>query len=217
MNDEEISARLQRLERRSRFLGFALAISAIVSVAALIVGFYALLPWLGIRAALRGLASNDTAVGKPQIEASPVAESESRVATITSLVAVVSPTPNPLLSSLRITVQGKRTFPKDMEAERFSDNVQLTLTAENLSDQRIRAFEGGIEVEDLLGNSIMDLKLVSQDPIGPHQVRELTKYWEINQFENNEVRFETETFENLRFEWDPMKIVFADGRILEAQ
>jgi hypothetical protein len=104
----------------------------------------------------------------------------------------------------------------DYEARRFSPEVELALRAENRSDRKVRAYEGSLDVHDLLGNEIISLTVEEQTPLDIHQLQHFKRYWEINEFLTNQSRFAATDFENLRFDWKPEKILFADGATVEA-
>lgn len=222
MDQIEFEDIVKRLEQKQRKLTFGLIGTAIVAGLALVIAAWAITPILMVEYAFhRAFVPNGTFGIRTSAEPGPAltpvpAAAASEAGPLASPQPPPSPEPDKLLSALGVTVVAKRVLAKNPSAEQFSDEVELTITAANLSDRKIRAFEGGIDVEDLLGNPIMALKLVEQAPFDPHATKRLTRYWEINQFDNDETRFEAEDFNNLRFQLDPIKIIFADGTILVA-
>jgi hypothetical protein len=114
-----------------------------------------------------------------------------------------------------ITAISKKFIPRDFEAERFDNDVEVTLRAVNQSGRTIRAFEGGLEVQDLLGNKIIVLQVRNQRPIAPGKSLQFTDDWHVNQFLNNQVQFAVEKFEDLQFKWTAEKVLFSDGTTME--
>jgi hypothetical protein len=79
-----------------------------------------------------------------------------------------------------------------------------------------RAYEKTLEVQDLLGNRIILLKIQRQAPLASHHSDAFSQYFEINPFENNETHFAGKTYDNLSFKCQPEKVLFADGSKVEA-
>jgi hypothetical protein len=207
MDQPELGDRLTRLERRNRILGFGLAGCAIVAVIALVAALRALIPILRVQSALRAVFSSNQSIA---------ARSEPEPAATQPASEQPQPQANKLLAVVGVNVKAKRLLPKDYDAGRYHAEVELTLLGENHSDRAVRAYQGTLDVQDLLGNRIILLSVQSQTPLTAHHTQQFNQFFEINQFENKELNFAAEQFENLVFKWQPGKIVFADGTNIEA-
>jgi hypothetical protein len=206
MDQSEFGDRLARLERRNRILGFGLAGCAIVAVIALVAALRALIPILRVQSALRAAFSSNQSIA---------ARSEPEPAATQPASEQTQPQTNKLLAVVGVSVKAKRLLPKDYDAGRYRAEVELTILGENHSDRAVRAYQGTLDVQDLLGNRIILLSVQSQTPLTAHHTQRFNQFFDINQFENKELNFAAEQFENLVFKWQPGKIVFADGTKIE--
>ena len=127
-------------------------------------------------------------------------------------IAEVTPVP---LAILTVTVAGKRLLPIDFQAERFSPYVELLLLVTNKGAHEIRAFEGSLEVHDLLGNPVTTLYFTDQSRIARGRMIALHEDWKINEFNAGQTQLAAEKMENLKFKWLPEKILFSDGSTLQ--
>jgi hypothetical protein len=203
----DLEERLSRLERKSRTVLVLISLSTTIAVAALGFTVWAVTPMLLLRRALQVAASRNQQVSIKQEPALEGAGSPPKS----------SPAPEPedenvkLLSLLDVRVSGKKLLPENYEAGRYHAEVELTCQGKNNSDRRVRAYQGSLEVTDILGNQIISLSLTNESPLGAHETGRFTRYWEINQFIDSNTRFATADFENLRFVWTPEKVIFTDG------
>lgn len=214
MTDEEkqseFESRLQRVEHRNRFILFGLTGCAVVALVALGMAVRALIPVLRVQSALRAAFASVSSSG-----ATP--ENAGAVSGPAASEQPQTPDMQKLLSIIDVTAKAKRLLPKDPEAGRFSNEVELTLSSENHSARNVRAYEGTLEVSDLLGNQIILLNIENQTPLDAHRTQQFTQYFEMNEFINNQSHFAAESFENLAFKWKPEKVIFTDGTSMEAR
>lgn len=104
---------------------------------------------------------------------------------------------------------------KDFEADKY-DRGAITFTLEftNRSSRDIRAFEGALMFNDLLGNTILTSKLMINDPVS----KALPMRWDgkidYNQFIDRHERLRNERFENLNIQFKLNKVLFQDGESL---
>lgn len=214
MTQSEFETRLQRLERRNRIGNFGLAGCAIIAVVALLTAVRALMPVLRVQSALRAAFTASAPSSSPVIGH----ESAHAASTTASIPAPVDkPQQNNLLSVIVLKVTGKRTLPKDPEAGRYNAEAAFTFVGGNPSDRNIRAYQGIMEIQDLLGNTIIRLQVQHQESLASHHSQQFTDDFEVNPFINSNVRMASEPFANLAFKWEPTKIVFSDGTSMEVQ
>jgi hypothetical protein len=205
MDQADFEVRLQRLERQNRVLRIGIAGCAIIAVIALGVAVRALIPILRVQAALRAAFSPDQ----------PIAARPGAVATQIGSEPSPSET-DKVIAIVGVSVKAKRLLPVDYDAGRYSAEVELTAVGENRSDRPVRAYQGTLVVQDLLGNQIIRLAVQSQTPLGSHHTQQFSQFYEINKFDNKDMNFAAEQFDNMVFKWEPEKIVFADGTNVEA-
>lgn len=215
VTESEFESRLQQLERQTRRSNFWLAACGIVAVIALAVAIRAVVPVLRVESAVRQVAM---AFHAPSASSQNIDQAAAPSAPVSaSSPPAVSPQPNKLLSIITLKVTGKHTFPKDDDAGRFNPETSFTFVTENHSDRGIRAYQGAVEVDDLLGNLIVRLQVEHQATLASHHSQQFTNYFEVNPFSDRDARMATEPFANLTFKWEPTKILFADGTSVEAQ
>jgi hypothetical protein len=205
MDQPDFESRLARLEHRNRILVFGLTGCTIVAVIALGTAMRALVPILRVQSALRSAFGSNPTLAKPEAAAEPAAAQRPQSPDVDKLLAVIG-----------VTVKAKRLLPKDYQAGRYHIGVELSLLGENRSERALRAYQGTLDVEDVLGNRIILLAVQNQSPLDPHRTQQFKQYFEINEFENRDTRFAAEQFNNLVFKWELQKIVFADGTEIEA-
>jgi hypothetical protein len=210
MEQGDIEDRLSLLEKRLRLATAALCGSGAVALIALVAAVWALIPILRVQHALREFARSsyvsEAEPHTPVITHANPSNVESQHAPPESHEAA-----NKLLSAMNVAVKSKRLLPVNYDAGRYSPEVELALEARNNSDRKVRAYQGTLDVRDLLGNPIILLEIKDQTPVGPHETHRFEQYFEINKFIDRDTRFAAEQFGNLRFNWKPEKIVFSDG------
>ncbi len=214
MEPRNIEDRLSLIEKRLRLAAVALGGSGVIAVIALVAAVWALIPIMRFQHALRQATISPAVSG---------AETQKPAVTGTNPSAVEKEQPPSeaheeaagALSVLIIGVKSKRLIAADYEAGRYSPEVELVLEMMNNSGRKVRAYQGTLDVLDLLGNQIILLEVKDQTPVGPHGTHRFEQYFEINKFIDSNTRFAAEQFENLRFNWKPEKVVFADGTTID--
>ncbi|MGO9264364.1 MAG: hypothetical protein ACLQBA_05665 [Candidatus Binataceae bacterium] len=210
MDHTEVETRLQRLERQNHTIFFGLVTCAVVALVALGAAMRALVPVLRVQSALRTVFTSSSGLAvRP--------ESGSKQSASAVSDEPQTPEMGKLLSVVAVTAKDKRLLPKDPEAGRYSAEVELTLVGDNRSERKVRAYQGTLDVDDLLGNRVILISVESQTPVDSHRTQQFKRYFEINQFEDAQTQFAAESFDNLVFKWRPEKIVFTDGTSIEAR
>lgn len=118
-----------------------------------------------------------------------------------------------------VTVTNKSNLPKDTNAGRYSDIIELIFDVMNRSDQVIKGVQGNLTVCDLFGEEIL---IISCDftgnsiPVGESiTVNDLGM--EINEFIDSHVKFYNTDFSDLQFEYEVTDIVYDDGSSMKEQ
>lgn len=118
-----------------------------------------------------------------------------------------------------VTVTGKSNLPKDTNAGRYSDRVQLTFDVMNRSDNVIKGVQGNLTVYDLFGEEILEINCDftgSSIPIGESITVEGLGM-EINPFIDRHVKFYNTDFPDLQFGYEVTDIVYDDGSSMKEQ
>lgn len=118
-----------------------------------------------------------------------------------------------------ITVTNKSNLPKDTNAGRYSDRIDLTFNVLNRSDKVIKGVQGNLAVCDLFGEEILKINCDftgDSIPVGESiTVDDLGM--EINQFMDSHVKFYNTDFSDLQFEYEVTNIVYDDGSSMKEQ
>lgn len=118
-----------------------------------------------------------------------------------------------------VTVTNKSNLPKDTNAGRYSDRIDLTFDVMNRSDKVIKGVQGNLTVCDLFGEEILKINCDftgNSIPVGESiTVDDLGM--EINQFMDSHVKFYNTDFSDLQFEYEITNIVYDDGSSMNEQ
>lgn len=116
------------------------------------------------------------------------------------------------LSKYILVAPYKKRFTKaSIESGEFLDKILLSFTFENRSTKDIRAFQGTAIFKDLFGTKIRDIQLTIDEGIkAGHRVN-----WNgevgYNEFIPAQRKFRDTDLKNMKYEWKPEAIIFADG------
>lgn len=104
---------------------------------------------------------------------------------------------------------------KGFDEDRFLPAHTLKIKFQNSSGKDVVAFEGVVELSDLLGNSIKNVRLTSTAP----DWTDNTYYWSgatgYNQFDQSDIELRNTPASNLRMTFDLKKILYVDGQTIE--
>jgi hypothetical protein len=104
---------------------------------------------------------------------------------------------------------------RNIQASDFEDDITFKLLITNLSDKDIRAFDGVVTFTDLLDNKIVSLKLAINDPLKSNSTINWDGAIRYNQFKEDHQHLRNEAKSNLKMNFIPRKILFADGTTKE--
>ena len=116
-----------------------------------------------------------------------------------------------LRDAILLAVSSKDFIPSNARAGRYSDYLTFRVAYENTSGRDIRAFRGRVRFTDLFGDEIYAFGITIQDPIvsGAHGT------WDgqidYNEFVDDHVRVRQTDLDDMRVEWLPSGVIFADG------
>ncbi len=117
-----------------------------------------------------------------------------------------------LLDAITLTV-----FEKGFQNADYQDYVTIRAVYENKSGKDIRAFKGTIQFNDLFGAEIMPVNIAEDTPLAAGQNRREGWTLKYNQFIDKHVKLRNTALENMKPEWKPTIILFADGTSMEVK
>lgn len=112
-----------------------------------------------------------------------------------------------------LEVLSKKEIPMDSNNWIFSNQVELSIKTTNNTAKTIKGILVHITVYDMFDGVVNRLKYESTSksiPAGGYIVEDDVTY-EMNQFDNDDMNFFCEKYENLRFEFEVQQIIFEDG------
>jgi hypothetical protein len=117
-----------------------------------------------------------------------------------------------LLDAITLTV-----FEKGFQHVDYEDYVTIRAVYENKSGKDIRAFKGTIQFNDLFGVEIMPVNIAEDTPLAAGETRREGWTLKFNQFIDQHVKLRNTALENMKPEWKPSIILFADGTSMEVK
>lgn len=114
---------------------------------------------------------------------------------------------------IKVVCTDKGQLPKNTDKWRFSSYATFVFELTNNSDKPIKGVQGVLQINDLFGSKIMDVRCdFTGHTIQPNEVYvddELS--FEINEFMDEDMKLYNEDYSDLNFEYEPTAIVFTDG------
>ncbi len=120
----------------------------------------------------------------------------------------------PLLNALSVNLVGKNFTERDFYAGRSSDNLSFSIQQTNKSAKDIRGYKGVFAIKDIFGDEIIKVSYKSDEVLRAGQSKKEEMSLNYNQFTNSHQKLRAAAMENLRVEWQPEMIMFADGTAL---
>jgi len=119
-----------------------------------------------------------------------------------------------LLEYLTVAVYDKGFHQADIYSGEYQDYISTKFAFENRGQRDIRAFRGTVVFRDLFGKEIYSTGLAYDEGIKAGQKKNWAGTIKYNQFEDGLVRLRSKDLPNLKVEWKPKTILFADGSAL---
>lgn len=106
----------------------------------------------------------------------------------------------------------KKSFHKaDWRKFAYEDTISIAFVFENKSNKDIKAFKGEAIFKDAFGEIIRKIGLTYDEGIKAGQKKNWYGEIQYNQFMEGHGKFRDTELENMKFEWKPKAIIFADG------
>lgn len=97
----------------------------------------------------------------------------------------------------------------------YSSAIEISVIFTNVSGSDIRAFDGNMVFTDILGNKIMDPRVVITEPLKAGANKAWTGEISFNKYSASDRKLASEKLENIRMEFSESKVLFSDGRSVE--
>lgn len=123
----------------------------------------------------------------------------------------------PLLNALSVNLISKNFTAADFYAGRPSDYLSFAVQQMNKSAKDIRGYKGTFAIKDIFGDEIVRISYKSDDVLRAGQSKKEEMGLNYNQFMDSHKKLRSTSMENLRVEWQPEMIMFADGTALNLQ
>ena len=120
-----------------------------------------------------------------------------------------------MLGSLTVGVVSKSFQAADVESGTYQDQIAETFIYKNTSSKTIRAFKGVMVYKTLMGDLITKINLENDTPIEAGHSITWDGVTDYNQFEDKDVKLRQTKLMDMKIEWQPTSILFADGSRLE--
>lgn len=114
-----------------------------------------------------------------------------------------------LRETIALTVYEKSFLEAD-----FEDYIQIKCSYENKSEKEIRGFQGVVRFSDIFGDLIYQSGIKIADPVGPGAKGFWTGGIDYNQFMDDHKALRNTALNDMKVEWIPVTIIFADGTVL---
>lgn len=116
---------------------------------------------------------------------------------------------------LTVALTKKGFSPEDIQNGVFEADITFTLQFKNNTSKDIRAFDGLVVFNDLLGNRILASRVEINERVAKGQTLDWPGAIEYNQFKDSHQRLRSEPKENLKVSFLANKVLFADGTTKE--
>ena len=105
----------------------------------------------------------------------------------------------------------EKIFSKDDD----KNYMKYTITFQNLSARNIKMVIGTMHINDLMEREIKKLNIVLDEELGANTTLQKTFTFGYNDSDENDQQVRVKPVTGIRIEWNPEKIIFDDGRVME--
>jgi len=104
---------------------------------------------------------------------------------------------------------------KSFVDDKYNDSVTFDIRFENKSDRDIRGFNGTIIVTDILDNVLKRLNVQITDPISANSSTTWSGAMDYNQFIASDKALKNAEFKDIVIKFEPTKILYQNGEVVE--
>lgn len=106
----------------------------------------------------------------------------------------------------------KKSFHKaDFMSGEYEDRININFIFENKGPKDIRAFKGVAKFKDLFGEEIHSSNISCDEAVKAGSKKNWSGSLKFNQFIASQVKLRDTDLSNMKFEWIPKAVIFADG------
>lgn len=106
----------------------------------------------------------------------------------------------------------KKSFRKaDFMSGEYEDRINIDFVFENKGQKDIRAFKGAAKFKDLFGEEIHSSNISFDETLKAGSRKNWAGSLKFNQFIASQAKLRDTELSNMKFEWVPKAIIFADG------
>ena len=113
--------------------------------------------------------------------------------------------------AITFTVFDKGFHKADIMNSDFDDKISFDIAIQNKTGKEIKAIKGPLAFYDLFGEALYSANYTQDDPIKPNEVYKTQITLDYNQFDDKLKFLKDKDVKDLKFEYVPEKIIFADG------
>lgn len=154
--------------------------------------------------------SNDVKISDSIVKQENTTESETLIQTTT-----LSETDENklILDKISIEIYGKKNLPKNYDAGRYSDFIELDYKVHNGTSKTIKGIKGVLIVKDQFDEEFMQIQWdISEGKIPSGETKKITDCGiEYNQFNDSHQKLYSLALEDLIFEYNIEQVNFSDG------
>ena len=132
-----------------------------------------------------------------------------------ALAEKVAAADNEILQELQRTV---RVRPYDREFVKKNDEhyAGIKYSIQNLSGRSIKGFQGQFIFSDMFGSIVKKYVVSEQELLAAGASTRTETYWKIKPYDDEDQHFAEADFKKLTCEWRPLRVLFDDGKKIEA-
>ena len=113
--------------------------------------------------------------------------------------------------ALTFTVFDKGFYEANAMNGEFQDKISFDIAIQNKTNKEIRAIKGPLTFYDLFGEELYSATYTQDDAIKPNETYKTQITLDYNQFTDEHKTLKSKGIKDLKFEYVPEKIIFADG------
>jgi hypothetical protein len=93
--------------------------------------------------------------------------------------------------------------------------LSFTFSGENKTEKPVKAFRLAVIVSDVFDQELGKFSWEYEKDLAPGKSVEETIYYEYNRYKDGYPKMKSSAIKDLKFEWQPLKVIFTDGSSME--
>lgn len=104
---------------------------------------------------------------------------------------------------------------KNFTTQHNKNSFSYTILFKNISSEKIKMIAGSISLNDLLDREIKNIPVVVEEEVNPGETLKKIFNFDYNENDESDRKVKSKKLIDLRVQWNPLKIKFANGVSLE--